>query len=249
MSPPLGLPSGLGRVVDVSGWSRQEVEEIGARDKVWLRQADASLGASWLFKRGRNSGLPELGADLWAELLAAVAARLMQVPAPEVRLADLRGVRGAISRRIDLPMAHGNELLATDISGYERNARGPVAGYDLGSIEAVLLGFTGSEEGLSAFESFAGYLVFDALIANTDRHHENWAVISAIRALAPSYDHGASLGFNVPPSRRADVANTAARARSRHFAGKPTLVELAAQALDRVKPEVRALWLGRAQGF
>ena len=29
----------------------------------------------------------------------------------------------------------------------------------------------------SGVEVFAGYLLLDALIGNTDRHHENWAVM------------------------------------------------------------------------
>lgn len=53
---------------------------------------------------------------------------------------------------------------------------------------------------------FTGYLLLDALIGNTDRHHENWAVIEAPqeaagrRHLAPTYDHAACLGFHLTAS-------------------------------------------------
>jgi hypothetical protein len=48
----------------------------------------------------------------------------------------------------------------------------------------------------------AGYLVFDALIGNVDRHHENWGVLENIRSesgervfeVAPTFDHASSLG-------------------------------------------------------
>ena len=44
---------------------------------------------------------------------------------------------------------------------------------------------------------FAGFLVFDAWIANTDRHAENWAVLTCKRngrrTLAASFDHGSAL--------------------------------------------------------
>ena len=46
----------------------------------------------------------------------------------------------------------------------------------------------------------AEHMVLDALIGNTDRHHENWGVLfrrkqdSWVCALAPSYDHASSLG-------------------------------------------------------
>ena len=51
-----------------------------------------------------------------------------------------------------------------------------------------------------AFDAFAGYLLFDALIAHGDRHDRNWAVIvpppgaRETEALCPSFDHAASLG-------------------------------------------------------
>lgn len=40
--------------------------------------------------------------------------------------------------------------------------------------------------------------VYDALIANNDRHCDNWGVLSGPKGmrLAPIYDNGSSLGFN-----------------------------------------------------
>lgn len=49
----------------------------------------------------------------------------------------------------------------------------------------------------SAYDVFAGYLVFDAWISNQDRHEANWSILHSPdgeRYLAPSYDHAASLG-------------------------------------------------------
>ncbi|MGL5079164.1 MAG: hypothetical protein ACRDBG_25470 [Waterburya sp.] len=49
-----------------------------------------------------------------------------------------------------------------------------------------------------------GYLLLDAWIGNSDRHHENWAFISSESQtyLAPTYDHGSSLGRNEPDEKR-----------------------------------------------
>jgi hypothetical protein len=49
---------------------------------------------------------------------------------------------------------------------------------------------------------FPGYLMLDALIGNTDRHHENWGarVLAGLgngrrmAVLAPTYDHASSEG-------------------------------------------------------
>jgi hypothetical protein len=62
--------------------------------------------------------------------------------------------------------------------------------------------------------TLAGYLVFDALIGNTDRHHQNWGVVLApktpakaerpplILRLAPTFDHASSLGRELSDSAR-----------------------------------------------
>jgi hypothetical protein len=58
------------------------------------------------------------------------------------------------------------------------------------------------------FDSFVGYLMLDALIGNTDRHHENWGVVSLRSAtghsltIAPTYDHASSLGRELSDEKR-----------------------------------------------
>ena len=49
----------------------------------------------------------------------------------------------------------------------------------------------------------------DALIGNTDRHHQNWGILRRVRpdgavehAVAPSFDHASALGRNVPAEER-----------------------------------------------
>jgi hypothetical protein len=232
-------------VVDLTGWRPAEEEALGARDKDWMTVADGDGVSSWLFKRPRRTGLPELRADLWAEVIAFGIATAVGVPAAEARFAVSEGQRGVISRRIEGDLAHGNELLSALNPEYPTAGVGRVPGYDLDAIEDVLRLYAGSEEGMTAFESFAGYLAFDALISNTDRHHENWAVIRTSGRLAPTYDHGASLGFNVPERRRADPSAAAARARARHFPEFGSLAELAHSALMRLPQVKRDLWLWR----
>ncbi len=235
-------------VVDVSGWSPlEEAEEpLGARKKMWMSPGDPS--DAWLWKSGREAALlPEPGADLWAEVIAARVAPLLGVPAAETRLAAWDDLHGIVSRRVAEDLVHGNELLSGKDPAYEFERTGLVPGYDLRGIERALEGYQGAEPGLTAFESFVGLLMFDGLISNTDRHHENWAVIGSLGMLAPSFDHGASLGFNVPPARRIDLARVARGGRARHFPGKPTPVDLALSALGAVRPEVRDLWITRVQ--
>ncbi|WP_437782569.1 hypothetical protein [Sorangium sp. So ce1097] len=57
---------------------------------------------------------------------------------------------------------------------------------------------TASADLVTAADWFRGYLMLDALVGNTDRHHENRAVLvrtgQAERhaALAPSHDHASN---------------------------------------------------------
>lgn len=73
-------------------------------------------------------------------------------------------------------------------------------------------------EGKDLFRSLVGYLVLDALVGNTDRHHENWGCIFEMKIgsddsedgltlrllfqLAPTFDHGSSLGRECLEERR-----------------------------------------------
>ncbi len=56
--------------------------------------------------------------------------------------------------------------------------------------------------------SLASYAIFDGLIGNMDRHHENWEIKDEISngvrrfSAAPSYDHASSLGRELENERR-----------------------------------------------
>lgn len=253
MTDPISIVravSALPVLVNASTWTEADEVPLGARDKIWLRETADPGSTQWLFKLGRGTGrLPEVGADLWAELLAARVAELVGVPAAETRLGMRNGERGVLSRRLGVDLDHGNVLLAARNPGYRIDKLGAVDGYNLDAVADALDGYRGSEQGLSAFESFAGYLAFDALIGNTDRHHENWAVIADSGSLAPTYDHGASLGFNVPLARRLNPQRVARLGRARHFPGSPGLVELAHEVLGMVDRPVRDLWMKRFRGL
>ncbi|MGH7961884.1 MAG: HipA domain-containing protein, partial [Candidatus Binatia bacterium] len=78
------------------------------------------------------------------------------------------------------------------------------------------IGWTGFAAVETARDVFVGYLMFDAWIANQDRHHENWGLIVTPDAthLAPSYDHASSLGSGETDANRADRLTTHDKQRS-----------------------------------
>jgi len=140
-------------------------------------------------------------------------------------------------------------------------------GYNVRNIQHALERFAAPPRSslppqFSAFDTFVGYLLLDALIGHCDRHERNWAVIlppsetGQNEALCPSFDHAASLGFTLSDLKREGlfvgrdgdtVAGWASRARARRFerrAGEEcqTLVDLAKSAIDLCSAETRKHW-------
>lgn len=234
----------IGDVLDVTDAVILGIEPMGARNKWWI-----SLdGLVMLFKVPRAPGaLPEHGSDTWAEVLASAIAPLVGVHAPPVAFAQRGDVIGCVSLRHPRDILHGNELLEGSIAGYDGAHCSRQGGYTVQAISSALQSWHGWLPQHDAFDSFTGMLVFDALIGNTDRHHENWTLDSASRTLGPALDHGSSLGFNAPVRRRSDPAGYARRARSTPFAAHVAAV--AHDALSRVAPDVRQHWMGLVHGL
>lgn len=261
------LVSGEFEIRDVSAWPTEADEQMGSKRKVWLESPER---CSYLFKyvRGDKQGRRTYGDD-WAEKLAAELAGLFGIPAAAVELAELQGAHGVICRRINDPgvveLAHGNELLGAWATGYDKDRKREHPLYTVDAVRGCL-GDTGSPvdspepDVLGGFGVWAGYLVFDAWIANTDRHHENWGVLIDRRdgntRLAPSFDHGTSLGFNASDPRieamlrdQQALDRWCRKGRSSHFAGKPMLVDVAVDALRLAGTPARDHWVTRLRGL
>lgn len=166
-----------------------------------------------------------------------------------MELAKRGDIEGCISRNV-IPdgwsLYSGDSLLA-DIEGYvpcgeDRKLR-ERSGHNLTNIAGLLEGCGGPPLGecgqWTAFEVFAGYLVFDAWIANTDRHAVNWGRVQRgrERRLASSFDHGSALGSGSTPASIAaaldDIPSWCARGNAVRFeyGRSMTLVEIANNAV------------------
>lgn len=221
-------------VWDISDWVVMSQEARGLDPKDWVLPAE-EIGREgqahwWLFKPIKEASYRRY--DDYAEKLSAELARLLELPSARVELA--RGLRekGIISANVTpngWTMESGDTLLS-EFDGYISCATDDRPknriGHNLANIERILDGRLGPPgtpcHDWGAAEVFAGFLVFDAWVANTDRHAINWGVLTCEQngrqALAPSFDHGSALASGTQDQRL--MATTVEQYADRGFAGR-----------------------------
>jgi hypothetical protein len=226
---------------------RERAEQLGSKPKFWFRHAD---GKFWLFKYAR----PNTG-EHWAEKIAAEIAQMLGLPHAVVQLARHEGKWGVMTCDFTneglSSLVHGNELLTELDPKYPAAHTYHVRAHTLDAVQAVL----GQEfikppasnrlpRGFAPFDVFVGYLLLDALIGNTDRHHENWGVLlassSSLRRsaeLAPTFDHASSLGRELTDDgRRNKHRRGGLEAASQYFSKARSALFLTPQARKPMSP-------------
>jgi hypothetical protein len=224
------------QIVRIPANAPEATEPLGTKDKFWYGDH------LFLFKKAR----PGTGED-WAEKIAEQVAAFLTLPHATYEMADWEtdsGVeRGVVSRNFcerGAALVLGNELLADADPDY---AVGAISKFHVPAhtVERVVYTLRQRRPGLpldwapppfveDACDAFIGYLLLDAIVGNTDRHHENWGFIRSVGGqfhLAPTFDHASSLGRNLRDADRArrlwtrdrnsDVAAFGKRARSALF--------------------------------
>ena len=183
-------------------------EQVGSKFKFWL--TDPQLGRS-LFREGR----PGTGEN-WAEKVAGELAGMLGLPHARYELAIWQGRKGIITPTFvpkDSRLVLGNELLATDIRDYDPEVRYSQKHYTVRHVAKILQGGAHNpplcwdkEETISTtIGIFVGYIMLDAWIGNTDRHHENWGFVrmpGGNISLTPTYDHASCLGRELTDQKR-----------------------------------------------
>lgn len=196
-------------ILEVTSEMRSDVEQLGSKPKFWFKLD----GQNWLFKEAREN----TGED-WAEKIASEIAILLGLPTHHSELAVWESKRGCAVKSF-LPseksiLVHGNELLGGIVPGYDREKEWGQTDHTFDNIVTVIENLFPSETARRVAASrMVGYLVFDALVGNTDRHHQNWGVLIEQRVvpdrlptfvlqLAPTFDHASSLGRELTDEAR-----------------------------------------------
>ena len=239
-------------------------EQLGTKAKFWFDRA----GSRTLFKRGRAN-------EDWSEKVASECAHLLGLPHAVVELAVCDGLVGILSPSfLDKGdhLVHGNELLLQIDRDYPFGQRYHMPQHTLtavlGALEKLAVSVPPRAArdlpvGFDGRDLFCGLLVLDAWTGNSDRHHENWAVIDRRerRYFAPAYDHASSLGRNETPLRiatrlagtdpRVTVDSYALKCRSALYSSDSathpmTTIEAARAAMEQ-RPAAAAFWRSRLQ--
>ncbi|WP_437486613.1 hypothetical protein WME75_04050 [Sorangium sp. So ce1014] len=250
------------RVIHVPGTERRD-EQLGSKRKFWFRDGP---GRWSLFKLGREN-------EDWSEKVGTELARLLGLPCASVELAECDGRAGIVSPSFlsnGDRLVHGNELLLHIDPGYPGAGQYHVRQHTVDAVMGALDEFRAMPwetiepfipETFGAQGVFVGYLLLDAWIGNSDRHHENWAVVQrgSQRFLAPSYDHASSLGRNeqvekierrlVGRDSRFTVDLYASKCRSAFYLSqgmtRPMTTRDAFEHARSLYPEAARYWLSR----
>lgn len=191
-----------------------QLEQLGTKAKFWYWNKQ---GHQVLFKEGR----PGTGEN-WAEKVCCEIARKLGLPHAEYELAKWRDRNGIISPNFvpkNTRLIHGNEILARVHTDYDETRTYRTSQHTLKIVIKVIQQMTEKIDMQAPMEwdipsgindcldVFTGYLMLDALVANQDRHHENWGVINSFEhgfRLAPAFDQASSLGRNESDKNRTE---------------------------------------------
>lgn len=204
-------------VWDISDWVVMSQEARGLVPKDWVvSSTDVATGGQehwWLFKPIKRASYRRY--DDWAEKLTCELARLLELPCARVELAHGLSDQGIISANVTpngWNMESGDTMLSElpdylSCAGDDRPKNR--IGHNLQNVQRVLESCLGPPRSTCAdwtgAEVFAGYLLLDAWVANTDRHAINWGVLTCEdngrQALAASFDHGTALGSGTQDRR------------------------------------------------
>ena len=119
-----------------------------------------------------------------------------------------------------LSALHGADVLQFVVDGYDTERRFGQRDHNIKNIAAGMaevMSVNGREpmpKWRDALEKLASYVLLDGLVANTDRHHENWMIAyvedreEAYVEVMPSFDHASSLGRELTDDKRRRILDS-----------------------------------------
>ncbi|WP_145089190.1 HipA domain-containing protein [Rosistilla carotiformis] len=254
-------------IYKVSSLDSEDLEQLGTKPKYWYHDGDRRM----MFKAENR----QTGED-WAERIACEICQELGLPHVHYELAfdTHQNLPGVICQNIAAKprsLILGNQLLLEVDPAYPSadEKHYSVQEHTVDAVWEVVSKLAPPDqiasvphEASSAGAVFIGYTILDALIANQDRHHQNWgAVRGDTTQLAPTFDHGAGLARNetdLKRRRRLDAGDSqrqmdayTSRARSAFFRNSQDTRTIttydAAEAFSQRNIQAATIWLQRLQ--
>jgi hypothetical protein len=231
-------------IIELIDITQDSPEYLGTKPKFWFKNDDS---IDYLFKEGRaDTG------ENWAEKIACEICATLAIPHAHYELAIYGDKKGVITPNFvatDCRLIHGNEILVRRIKKYPMTKFYGVREHSLNFVLRIMglpivnppIGWDDQTKLKKAADIFVGYLMLDALIANQDRHHENWGLILTHENkfhLAPTFDHASSLGRNESDERRKKILEECGRDKRRII---ESYVERASAAFYSSKPKTKRI--------
>lgn len=201
---------------------RSETENQGRLRKLWLLHPEFG---TCLFKESSFSEQVILNYQTdWAEKVAFELAVLIGIPAAryEFSVASFMSFEEQEIRGILTPSYHQNnsvvisgEFFMNRFSpGYTQyypssyNIQSVMAAMDTMAVSPPLENWVSIDNIKTGSDIFTGYLLFDSWIGNQDRHSCNFEIMvkDDHLELAPSFDHGNSLGAIMSSDRQREIS-------------------------------------------
>lgn len=210
------------KIQEISYIKRESYEQLGTKEKFWLNNHQL------FFKSGRLNTLEDC-----SEKIAYEIASLIELPCAKYEFGKFidsqnQELFGVVSESFLDHQKHeelilGNQILGKIFKDYDQYSRYKARKYTplLPLMIFDILKIKGYKD-LASLQVFIGYLVFDCLIGNTDRHHENWGIIAngGIK-IAPTFDHASGLASKVSEQEAQERLCTKDQGRSvEHFCQK-----------------------------
>lgn len=206
--------SGSFRIVDTSALERAYDESLGSKTKGWFYPPDnpdfeilekenrpntiEAQVEKICMELARMVSLPHAGIELAGKgnQIEGVISPSFGRPRPLFRLTDDRRPKRKSAEERTIEVIMGNRVLQSLFPEYDIQKKRGHAQHTLDNIvKALEKQIVDQARALRILE----YFLFDCWIGNTDRHHENWAVLRvregkhSYSRLAPLFDHGAAL--------------------------------------------------------
>lgn len=203
-------------IIDTSHWQRDfKSQASGTRKKFWLYEPNQNkeYTTMHLFK------MPTEGTGgHWAEYIASKIGIVLGFRTAKVKLATNEGAMGTISENFRLKTEEfyeGGDLFQARFTDFDRYS---LSHYNINNILQLLSVY-------DLAEGFISIPIFDALIANNDRHCDNWGVLDSLDGtrLAPIYDNGSSLGFNEVADKKKKMLHDERMLKGFCNRGKPSI--------------------------